>query len=77
MPDIEIKYAVKERSDFEAITYSINKMPWPIAQRELLLYNRLRLDRSRKLFVVEVYSIFQKIVGLRCSQPNLRTYLDR
>jgi hypothetical protein len=57
MPDIQTKYSVVERSDFEAITYSINDLPWPFADRELVLLNRLRLDRVRKYLVVDVYSI--------------------
>jgi hypothetical protein len=57
MPDISVKYTVKEWSDFKAITYSINLMPWPFADRELLLMNRLRLDPVRKYLVVEVYSV--------------------
>jgi hypothetical protein len=57
MPDIQTKYSVVERSDFEAITYSINDLPWPFADRELVLLNRLRLDRLRKYLVVDVYSV--------------------
>ena len=57
MPDIKTKYAIEERSDFEAITYSVNDLPWPFADRELVHYNRLSLDRVRKSFLVEVYSI--------------------
>lgn len=57
MPDISVKYAVREWSDFKAVTYSINLMPWPFADRELLLMNRLRLDPIRKYLVVEVYSV--------------------
>ena len=47
MPDTEVKYTVKELSDFEAITYGINKLPWPFSCRELVLHNKLRLDRQK------------------------------
>ncbi|MFC1859290.1 START domain-containing protein [Thermodesulfobacteriota bacterium] len=57
MPDIKQKITVKEVSDLEAITYSVNKMPWPFADREMLLRNKLRLDREKKYLVVDVYSV--------------------
>ena len=44
-------------SDFEAITYSINKLPWPFSCRELVLHNKLRLDRQKKYLVVDVTSV--------------------
>jgi hypothetical protein len=73
MPDIVVKYAVNEWSDFEAITFSINEMPWPISDRELLLYNRLRLDRNRKFLVVEVYSVEDK--SLPVARGNVRAHM--
>jgi hypothetical protein len=57
MPDISEKIAVKEFSDLEAITYSVNLLPWPFADREMLLLNKLRLDTVRKYLVVDVYSV--------------------
>jgi len=57
MPDIEEKYTLKEVSDFEAITYSVNRLPWPLSDRELILRNALRLDAHRKYMVVDVYSV--------------------
>ena len=73
MPDIRLKYSVEERSDFEAITFSVNEMPWPFADRELVLLNRLRLDRIRKYLVVDVYSIDYGAVPVE--KGNVRAHM--
>ena len=57
MPDTDGKYVLKEISDAEAITYSVNRVPFPFADRELVLLNKLRLDRERKFLVLDVYSV--------------------
>ena len=57
MPDISEKYTLRDISDYEAITYSVNKLPWPLADREMILRNALRLDTRRKYLVVDVYSV--------------------
>ena len=44
IPHIDTKITVKDFSDLEAITYSVNILPWPLADRSLLLHNELRLD---------------------------------
>ena len=73
MPDISVKYAVKEWSDFKALTYSINEMPWPFADRELLLMNRLRLDRIRKFLVVEIFSVEDEKIPV--AKSNVRAHM--
>jgi hypothetical protein len=73
MPDISVKYAVKEWSDFKALTYSINEMPWPFADRELLLMNRLRLDRIRKFLVVEIFSVEDEKIPV--AKGNVRAHM--
>ena len=57
MPDEEGKYILKEVSDTEAITYSVNRVPFPFADRELVLLNKLRLDPVRKFLVLDIYSV--------------------
>jgi hypothetical protein len=57
MPDIIEKNTIEEISDLEAVTYSINKLPWPFAGRELILNNALRLDAKNRFLVVDVYSV--------------------
>jgi hypothetical protein len=57
IPNIDNKILVKEFSDIETITYSVNVVPWPFADRALLLYNKLRLDREKKYLVVEIHSV--------------------
>ena len=73
MPDVKTKYAVAEYSDFEAVTYSVNELPWPFADRELLLYNRLSLDRSRRFLVVEIHSIDDEKIPV--ADGNVRAHM--
>jgi len=57
MPDADGKYILKEVSDTEAITYGINRVPFPFADRELVFLNKLRLDHDRKFLVLDIYSV--------------------
>jgi len=57
MPDADGKFVLEEISDIEAITYSINRVPFPFADRELVLLNRLSLDRDRKFLVLDITSM--------------------
>jgi hypothetical protein len=73
MPDISEKYTLKNISDYEAITYSVNELPWPLADREMILRNALRLDPRRKFIVVDVYSEEEAAPPL--SGENVRAYM--
>ena len=73
MPDIVDKYTVKEFSDFEAITYSVNKLPWPFSGRELLLRNKLRLDREKEYLVVDVHSV--EDASYPVGENNVRAFM--
>lgn len=57
IPHIDTKITVKDFSDLEAITYSVNILPWPLADRSLLLHNKLRLDREKKYLVIDIHSV--------------------
>ena len=57
MPDISEKYTVENFSDYKAITFSVNTLPWPFADRELLLHNELYIDRKKKYLVVDTFSV--------------------
>ncbi len=57
MPHIDTKITVKDFSDLEAITYSVNILPWPLADRSLLLHNKLRIDREKKYLVIDIHSV--------------------
>lgn len=75
MPDTEVKYTVKEFSDLEAITYSVNKLPWPFSGRELLLRNILRLDQQRKYLVVDAFSV--EDASYPVGNGNVRAFMHR
>ncbi len=74
MTDIEVKFTVKEFSDLEAITYSVNKLPWPFSDRELLLRNKLRLDRQNKYLVVDVVSVEDGFYPV--GEGNVRAFMQ-
>jgi len=77
MPHIKEKYTVRDFSDLEAITYSINKLPWPFADREMLLHNRLRLDKENKYLVVDVYSVNLLDIPVKKSSVRAHMYCGR
>ncbi|MBT3583568.1 MAG: hypothetical protein HN509_01570 [Halobacteriovoraceae bacterium] len=52
MPNLIKKITLKEISDKEAITYSINDFPWPFNDRDFILHNKLHLHREKKLLYV-------------------------
>lgn len=74
LPDTKIKYTVRELSDLEAITYSVTYLPWPFSDRELLLHNRLRLDRQRKYLVVDTFSVEDSSHPVGTN--NVRAYME-
>jgi hypothetical protein len=57
IPHIDAKNTIKDFSDFEAITHSVNMLPWPLADRSLLLHNKLRIDREKKYLVIDIHSV--------------------
>jgi START domain len=59
MPDVAERHTLKDYSDLHAITYSINPLPWPFADREMVLRNRLHLDRENKFLVLDTHSVDQ------------------
>lgn len=57
MPELDRQRVVAAVSDFEMITLNIYGIPFPFADRELLLHNQLRLDRPGNALVAEAVSI--------------------
>jgi len=60
-PGLITKITLSEISEEEAITYSLNDMPWPASDRELVLHNKLYLDTKKKLLYVISKSIDHKL----------------
>ena len=42
LPEVSKKYVVEEPGPLEAITYSLNSMPWPFYDRVLVMHNELK-----------------------------------
>lgn len=57
IPDLAHQELVAETSAFEVVTRSVYAVPFPFADRELVLRNRLRLDPLRGDLVAEAKSI--------------------
>lgn len=57
IPDLAHQEVVAEASPFERVTRSVYAVPFPFADRELVLRNRLRLDLGRGELVAEAASI--------------------
>lgn len=57
MPDVAERYTLEDFSDLAAITYSLNPLPWPFANREMILSNSLHLDHKNKVLVVDTHSV--------------------
>lgn len=54
------KITVQEISDIEAITYSESKIPWPFYNRDVVLHNKLFLDKKEQIFYVISRSVEHK-----------------
>ncbi|PIK16260.1 MAG: hypothetical protein CES88_05855 [Halobacteriovorax sp. JY17] len=59
-PNMTEKRTIKEFNDLKATTYSNNDLPWPAADRDMILMNELRLDEKNKFLVVDTYSVEDK-----------------
>lgn len=73
MPDISEKYTVKNFSEYKAITFSVNTLPWPFADRELLLHNELFIDRKKKYLVLDTFSV--ELDDLPVRSENVRAQM--
>ena len=90
-PELLVKQTIKNISDIEAITYSVNDLPWPLDDRDFILHNKLHLSKDKKLLFVISKSIQHKDypnknklvrawihysnMGLRPLGPN-KTYVE-
>lgn len=81
IPDLAFEEVVDRRSDFERVTRSVYAVPFPFADRELVLHSRLSLDRTRGDLVAEAVSVEHPLAPLGrgrvrahmvCSRTRLR-----
>lgn len=63
MPDLDRQQVIEALSDVEQITLGVYDVPFPFADRELLLHSQLRLDRPGGALVAEAISIDQPEVS--------------
>jgi hypothetical protein len=81
IPDLAFEAVVDQRSDFERVTRSVYAVPFPFADRELVLRSRLALDRTRGDLVAEAVSVDHPLAPaagdrvrahMACSRTRLR-----
>lgn len=81
MPDLAHQELVDQRSDLERVTRSVYAVPFPFADRELVMRNRLFLDRARGDLVAEAISVDHPLAPpirgriraqMSCSRTRLR-----
>ncbi len=77
MPHIDNKFSVKGFSDLEAITYSVNTLPWPFANRTLLLHNKLGIDRENKYLVIDIHSVNSETNSIKEDHVRAIMYCGR
>jgi len=63
-PGLVTKQTIEDKSDLEAITYSVSEMPWPLKSRDYIMHNELFLHKEKKLLYVISYSIDDPRKGL-------------
>ena len=56
-PNMVEKKTIVNVSDLKAITYNNNDVPWPAADRDMILVNEIRLDKKNKVLVVDTHSV--------------------
>ncbi len=56
-PQLIEKITLKNTSDLEASTYSLNSLPWPLSNRDFILHNKLYLSKEKKLLFITSKSI--------------------
>lgn len=59
-PELINKKTIENISDNEAITYSLNNLPWPLSNRDFILHNKLYLSQDKKLLYVISESVKHK-----------------
>ncbi|MDD0853033.1 START domain-containing protein [Halobacteriovorax sp. GB3] len=56
-PKLKEKSTLLDVSDVEAITYNDNDLPWPVKDRDMVLTNKLYLDKEEAYLIVETHSV--------------------
>ena len=59
-PRLIIKKTIEDKSDVEATTYQVHNLPWPASNRDLVLKNKLFLDREKMFLKILSYSVERK-----------------
>jgi hypothetical protein len=77
MPRLQEKYVIRDVSDYEAVTYSINDLPWPFTDREMVLNNRLVVHKQTNNMVVEIFSVEDEKAKRREKSIRAQVYLGQ
>jgi len=77
MPRLAVKKIIRDVSDHEAITYSVNDLPWPFSDREMVLNNRLVVHKDKGNMVIEIFSVEDERAQRKKKTIRAKVYLGQ
>ena len=75
-PSVTRKVTIRNISDLEAITYTLNSMTWPVWDREFILHNILKIDYKKKLLFVMSKSVHDKYKNFPRAKNAIMAQMD-
>ena len=56
LPNLNERSYIQNISDIEAILYDVNAMPWPVADRELVVHHKLKISEDKRSLILNFIS---------------------
>lgn len=75
-PSVARKVTIRNISDLEAVTYTLNSMPWPVWDREMILHNVLKIDYEKKLLFVMSKSVHEEYKNFPRAKKAVMAQMD-
>jgi hypothetical protein len=75
-PSVARKVTIRNISDLEAVTYTLNTMSWPVWDREFIIHNILRLDYEKKLLFVMSKSVHEQYPNFPKAKKSIMAQMD-
>lgn len=75
-PSVKRKVTIRNVSDLEAVTYTLNSMPWPVWDREMILHNILKIDYKKKLLFVMSKSVHDDYKNFPRAKKSIMAQMD-
>lgn len=65
VPNLVERSYVEKISDIEAVLYDVTDMPWPVADRELILHHRLNYSKDGRFLILTFESVKRNEVKVK------------